>query len=142
MFPYFSKGYTLVELMITLAVAAIISAIAVPAYRDHLLRARIPEATSTLSALALHLEQHYQDHRRYGDEKTCGAAMPTNEHFTFQCDLQDSGQSFTLTATGKASMAGFVFQTDQNGNARTTGLPADWGETPANCWIAKRGATC
>ena len=38
--------------MIALAIAAIIAAVAIPGYRDHMLRARIPDATSTLSELA------------------------------------------------------------------------------------------
>jgi type IV pilus assembly protein PilE len=138
------QGFSLIELMIALAIATIIAAIAIPGYRDYMMRARIPEATSTLSALAMRLEQHYQDHHGYGDKNGCGVAMPADEFFTFQCAPQHSGQSFLLTASGKGKgeMSEFTFTLDQNGNAKTIQLPEAWGTTPTNCWIAKRGATC
>lgn len=139
-----SKGFSLIELMIALAIIAIVAAVALPAYREHMWRARIPEATSTLSSLAMRLEQHYQDHRRYGDKDTCAVPMPSHLHFTFKCEASNGGQSFMLTANGTNNdgMSGFIFTLDQNGNARTTGLPEGWGSTPVDCWISKRGARC
>lgn len=138
------QGFSLIELMITLAIAAIIAAVAVPGYRDYMLRAHIPEATSTLPALAMRLEQHYQDNQAYGDTNGCAISMPKNELFTFECAASNSGQSFLLRATGKSTgaMSDFVFTLDQNGNAMTTQLPAAWGEPPFNCWINKRNSTC
>jgi type IV pilus assembly protein PilE len=138
------QGFSLTEMMITLAIAAIIAAVAIPGYRDHMLRARIPEATSTLSALAMRLEQHYQDNQAYSDANGCAIAMPTDDFFTFECAANDSGQSFLLKASGKSTgpMTDFVFTLDQNGNAKTTQLPAAWGEAPFNCWITKRSSTC
>lgn len=139
-----SQGFSLTELMIALAIAAIIAAVAVPGYRDHMLRAHIPEATSTLSALAMRLEQHYQDNQAYGDTNGCAITMPTDEFFTFECAANDGGQSFLLKASGKSAgaMADFVFTLDQNGNAMTTQLPAAWGDAPFDCWINKRSSTC
>ena len=138
------QGFSLIELMITLAIAAIIAAVAVPGYRDHILRGRIPEATSTLSALAMQLEQHYQDNQAYSDANGCAITIPTNEFFTFECAANDSGQSFLLKASGKSTgvMDDFVFTLDQNGNAMTTQLPTAWGKAPFNCWINKRSSIC
>lgn len=138
------QGFSLIELMITIAIAAIIAAVAVPSYRDHMLRAHIPEATSTLSALAMRLEQHYQDNQAYGDTKGCAITLPADEFFNFECSADNGGQSFLLKASGKSNgaMADFVFTLDQNGNAMTTQLPAAWGTAPFNCWISKRSSTC
>ncbi len=140
----YPQGFSLIELMITLAIAVIIAAVAVPAYRDHMLRAHIPEATSTLSALAMRLEQHYQDNQAYSDANGCAITMPPDELFTFECEANNRGQSFLLKARGKSTgaMADFVFTLDQNGNAMTTQLPAAWGTAPFNCWISKRSSTC
>ena len=139
-----NQGFSLIELMIALAIGAILATIAVPAYRDHILRARIPEATSTLSSLAMRLEQYYQDNHDYGGGESCSVTMPDDAFFTFQCAAENNGQSFLLTASGKrgGEMADFIFTLDQNGNAKTTKLPEAWGTAPANCWIAKRGSTC
>lgn len=145
MSSYSAKGFSLIELMIALAVAAIIAAIVVPAYQDHMLRAHIPDATSTLSALAMRLEQHYQDHHAYGSaEDGCAVIMPSHQFFTFECVAQDEGQSFLLTATGqgRGQMSEFTFTLDQNSGATTTSLPEAWGKTPVNCWVTKRGAAC
>lgn len=136
------QGFSLIEVMIALAIATIIAAMAMPGYRDYMMRARIPDATSTLSALAMRLEQHYQDYHGYGDKTGCSIAMPADEFFTFQCTPENSGQSFLLMASGKGSMSEFTFSLDQNGNAKTTQLPMAWGKAPANCWIGKRGTTC
>ena len=130
--------------MIALAIAAIIAAVAIPGYRDHMLRGRIPDATSTLSELAMRLEQHYQDKQAYSDANGCAITMPTDDFFTFECAANDTGQSFLLKASGKSTgaMSDFVFTLDQNGNAMTTKLPAAWGTAPFNCWVSKQSSTC
>jgi type IV pilus assembly protein PilE len=138
------SGFTLVELMIVVIIASILAAYAIPTYRDHALQARIPEATSNLSMWRLQLEQYYQDQRNYGDAKACGVVINASANFTYRCQSVEGGQSYVLTATGaKASgMANFVFTLDQTGTATTTTLPEGWGQTPANCWVVKRGRGC
>ena len=136
------SGFSLVELMVVVAIAAIIAAFALPSYRDHMLRSYLPEAGSGLQLTALRLEQYYQDHRSYLNGGACGVTLPTSQRFTFSCAVPDDGQSFVLTATGMAAMQGFAFTIDQQGQTRTTALPDGWGTAPLACWIKKRGATC
>ena len=135
-------GFSLVELMVTLAIAAIIAVFALPSYREHMLRSYLPEASSGLQLAALRLEQYYQDHRSYLDGKACGVTLPTSQRFNFSCASPADGQSFLLTATGANVMAGFTYTLDQQGQPRTTALPDGWGTAPLECWITKRGATC
>lgn len=137
-------GFSLVELMVALAIAAIIAAFALPAYRDHMMRSRIPEATSGLLLTAMRLEQFYQDRRSYRDGVKCGADLPSSEFFTFSCQPAADGQSFLLVATGKqgGAMEGFTYTLDQQGMTSTTALPAAWGTASLDCWISRRGGTC
>lgn len=135
-------GFSLVELMVAVAIAAIIAAFALPAYRDHLIRSYIPDASSALQLTALRLEQYYQDHRSYRNGNQCGVALPASQRFDFSCTSADDGQSFLLTATGTAAMDGFTFTIDQQGQTRTTSLPEGWGTAPLECWITKRGSRC
>jgi type IV pilus assembly protein PilE len=135
-------GFSLVELMVVVAITAIIAVFALPAYRDHVLRSYLPEVNSGLQLTALRLEQYYQDHRSYRNGNVCGVTLPTSQRFNFSCDSAADGQSFLLSATGTAAMEGFTFTIDQQGQTRTTALPEGWGTAPLDCWVSKRGATC
>ncbi|WP_417066920.1 type IV pilin protein [Niveibacterium terrae] len=143
--PGLNHGFTLIEVMIVLAIVAILSAIALPSYSDYVLRSKLPEAFSTLSDLRIKLEQYYQDNSRYADAAagtTCGIAMPTGKYFTYTCAAVDDGgtQTYTLTATGKDSVSGFTYKvTDTNAKSTTA---TSWGITSDSCWIAKKGGEC
>lgn len=139
-------AFSLIELMVALAIIAIIATFTLPSYRDHLLRSRIPEATSGLLLTGMRLEQYYQDHRSYANtgKDACGIAMPVAGHFGFACTVPANGQSFVLTARGRPDglMSGFAYTLDHLGTQRTTALPAAWGSAPVDCWIEKRQAAC
>ena len=79
-----ARGFTLIELMIAVAIVAILVAVALPSYRDHILRGQLADARNLLSSTAARLEQFYQDNRNYGSTgAACGLGMPTSATFTF-----------------------------------------------------------
>jgi type IV pilus assembly protein PilE len=141
-------GFTLIELMIAVAVVGILASIAVPSYRDYLTRGKIPEATTALSNMRVQMEQYYQDNRNYGSTAAvCGVAAPAaTSNFTYACNWGTgaSNQSFTITATGSGSMNGFVYSIDHAGARLTTQVPAGWGTAPPaiSCWVSKKGGGC
>ena len=139
-----SRGFTLIEIMIVVAIVAILSAIALPSYSDYVLRSKLPEAFSALSDLRIKLEQYYQDNSRYVDEAgtACGINMPTGKYFTYTCAAADKDgvQTYTLTATGTDSVSGFTYKvTDTNAKSTTA---TTWGITSTSCWIAKKSGEC
>ena len=97
------RGFTIIELMIAVAIIAILAAIALPAYEDYVRRAKLTEAFTALADFRVRMEQFYQDNRRYdgGGLDGCGAAAPNSKAFTFGCvpGLAPS-QTYTITATG------------------------------------------
>lgn len=142
------KGFTLIELMIVVAIVAILASVAMPAYNDYVLKSRLPEATSALSADRVQLEQYFQDNRRYSDVlggTDCGGSRPTTNNFTITCAATDT--TYTITATGKTNTPtdGFVYTINQN-NTKTSAIaspaPAGWIGTNASCWLTKGGGRC
>ena len=145
-----NAGFTLIELMIVVAVVAILTRVAYPNYTDYVVRGKMTEATSNLGGLRVNMEQYYQDNRKYNGAASgvCGVAMPTADikYFTFTCASANASgagdQQYTITATGSGrGMSGFAYTIDQNNNKTTAiAFPADtakWGTGDPTCWIAR-----
>ena len=137
--PFSQGGFTLIELMVTVAIVAILSSIALPSYSTYIQRSRVPVALDNLSAYATRMEQRYQDTGSYG-AATCGVAVPGSvDNFTLTCAISGAGQGFTATATGAGRMAGYGYTINHNGVRVTTAHPR--GVPGTNCW-STRGTTC
>jgi type IV pilus assembly protein PilE len=132
-----SGGFTLIEVMIVVLIISILSAIAIPAYQDYVIRARITQAISGLSSRQVRMEQCYQDNHSYSDCAACDEV--TEGDFTFTCEGADP--TFTLTATGLNTMAGFIYTVDQSDAKKTTGAPSGWTGSDT-CWVTKKGGAC
>jgi len=61
-----SKGFTLIELMIAVAILTIIAGIAIPAYHGYIREARLNAATANIEPLRIALEDHWLDNGTYG----------------------------------------------------------------------------
>jgi type IV pilus assembly protein PilE len=138
-------GFTLIELMIVVVVVAILAALALPSYRDYVLRGQLTDARTFLSTTAARMEQFYQDNRSYANAGgACGAALPTTAetpHFTFTCTLSSANQAYTLRADGVGSTANFRFTIDQTGSRATPGVPSGWAASTI-CWVTRKGGAC
>lgn len=145
-------GFTIVEVMIVVAIIAILSAIAVPSYTDYVRRGKITEATATLANMRVQMEQYFQDNRTYqavgGQPAPCAAGsavpVPANlRHFTVACAL--AATTFTITATGRGDqgMGGFAYTVNQL-NQQTTVITASSDSTGyasnPNCWVVRKGS--
>lgn len=140
MSAYRQRGFTLMELMITVAIVAILSAVALPSYRAYVTRSRIPVAFDALSSYAARMEQTYQDTGRYDPAAAgnCTPTLPAANNFTLSCSIGNGGQSYVATATGAGSMSGYAYTIDNTGGRATTAHPHG---TNAACWSMK-GSAC
>ena len=141
-----TSGFTLIEVMITVAIVAILAAVALPAYGDYVTRGKIPEATNALATMRIQLEQFYQDNRHYGSTAAaCGEPNPTGANFTYTCNWGTGGtnnQTYLVTATGKdgGSMSDFSYTINQDGTRTTTST--GWNDTTTAGWIVRKGGGC
>jgi type IV pilus assembly protein PilE len=134
-------GFTLMELMITVAVVAILASIALPSYTNYVIRGKIPDATSNLASKRVQMEQFYQDNRLYTGAPACNNDTTSSKYFTFSCTVL-TANTYTIQAAGTGSMAGFTYTIDQSNTKQTTAAPAGWGPTSTTCWITKQGGAC
>jgi type IV pilus assembly protein PilE len=140
-----ARGFTLIELMVTVAVIAILAAIAMPSYSDYVKRGKIPQATSNLASMRVKLEQYFQDTRTYVGSCAAGtvAPLPAADDFTYTCPAANlTATTFTVQAAGTGVMAGFTYTIDQNNTKTTTAVPSGWGTAPITCWVTKKGGGC
>ena len=139
------SGFTLIELMIVVTIIAILASIVVPSYRNRVITSKLMEGVSALADARVKMEQAFMDYKTYntiGDGVTCPATIPlASKNFTYACsNLTDT--TYTITATGIDSLAGFSYTINETNTHATTGLKAGWGSTTTNCWITTKGGTC
>ena len=132
------RGFTLIEVMIVVAIVAILAKVALPSYQAYVQRSKVPVALDGLSAYATRMEQRYQDVGNYGST-SCAVTVPTVANFTVTCTISGSGQGFTATATGSGPMAGYTYTINHQGTRVTTAHPK--GVPSTNCW-STRGGSC
>ncbi|MBC7991790.1 MAG: prepilin-type N-terminal cleavage/methylation domain-containing protein, partial [Rhizobacter sp.] len=88
------QGFTLIEIMIVVAIIAVLAAFAIPQYRDYVLRGQLIEASNGLSAMRANMERYYQDNRTYADvnprRAPCNSVDPLPRTFG----------TFTVTCVG------------------------------------------
>ena len=143
-----AAGFTLIEVMITVAIIAIIAAVALPNYLDYVTRSRLVEAKTNLSDMRTRLEQYFLDNRSYpGACIAYSASGPAGvgkiylpaaaKFFPVTCKFILVPPSYTVTATG----LGFTFTIDQANTHATTGVPSGW-TTSTTCWVSRKNGDC
>lgn len=71
-----AQGFTLIELMIVVAVIAILATIAYPSYREHVVKSRRAAAQSCLQEAAQFMERYYTTNLKYVDASNNPPALP------------------------------------------------------------------
>ena len=132
-----TTGHTLIELMIVVVVAAILATIAVPGYRQYVLRTHRAEAKRTLLNVAAAQEKFYVQNNTYAGPSALETAPPaglglpaTSEHGHYAVAITAGDVSaYSATATARGAQANDTrcasFSIDQTG-LRTA--------TTADCW--------
>lgn len=105
------NGFTLIELMITVACVAILAAIAYPNYSEYMLRARRTDAKNALLEVAGRQERFHSIHNRYAKTAaelgygTLPLAVPSAgaSPYELSVDFDEDGKTYTAKATPQGS---------------------------------------
>jgi type IV pilus assembly protein PilE len=133
-----ARGFTLMELMIAVAVVGILAGVAVPSYREHVAASRRSDGKAALLAVAQLMERAYTEQGTYAGVTlgTTGVYPSTSPqgYYTLSIVSQDA-DGFSLRATRAGAQIG-----DKCGNytynqvsAKDVALAAT-GYTAAKCW--------
>ena len=136
------RGVTLLEMLVVLLVVGVIVGLALPSYRQHLVRVNRSEATITLYAIAAAEERFFMRHGRYTDNLTGAAPLglglapaSSSSRYRFSVALASDGQTFIASAKptrrGGQDSDGecLVFSMDHRGRRAVSG-----SRDTAFCW--------
>ena len=124
------NGYTLIELMITTAIVAILAAVAYPSYTRYIVRSNRTAAQAQMLDIANREQQFLLANRAYATRavlETSGYSLPTNVYSRYSYDITvgtTAVPSYTITFTGIGTQAGDGALT----------LTSEGVKTPADKW--------
>ena len=116
----FNSGFTLIELMIAIAILGIVTAIAIPAYNGYIETARMTEAKNNIAAIKLAEEEFFLENNRYFYNNTGNTDLANasgslwsavagyddngdgTKDVNFTYTVTGSGTNYTITATGNS----------------------------------------
>ena len=125
-----TKGFTLIELMITLAILAIVLAIAIPSYSNYVRKAKRGEAQEAMLDWANRQEICRANQPTYNHANCTNVGAPTVDDYTIAIGGV-SASAYTITATASGDQT-----KDKQGSTSCTPMTLDESgtETPADCW--------
>ena len=137
-------GFSLIELMVAVAVIGILAAVALPSYSNYVKSGNAQEAPSNLMTMKTQAEQYFADNPAKGFKDFPCTAPSGSKFFDYACTYTPvtvPQNTIAITATGKSTsnISGWTYTIDQTGNRTSTGIGTSSSTT---CWITKNNGSC
>ncbi|GAA4873986.1 type IV pilin protein [Ferrimonas pelagia] len=124
-----TSGFTLIEVMITVAIIAILAGIAYPSYQDQVRSSRRVAAMETLIKMQLAQEEYHLENGQYGSATDLGSYVL--DHYSVSVTTSTSGYTLSVTAKTGSSQ---VKDSEGSTSCATLKLDQNDAQTPAECW--------
>ena len=134
------KGFTLIELMIVVAIIGILAALAIPAYQDYTIRAQVSEGLSLAGGAKATMSEYYQDKGSWpASNDAAGLAAKADIKGKYVTEVEVS-----TTGTGATAKGVIKVKYGAGANSKISGAVLELEGTDATgsiSWVCKGGTT-
>lgn len=112
-----SAGFTLIELMIVIAILGIVVAIALPSYQDSVSKSRRADAQGVLTSFANTMERYYTTNSTYAGAGASGGNTGAPTIFSTEAPLDGATKYYDLTIVSSSSTSFVIQAAPKNGQS-------------------------